>query len=393
MTLRLYRDDPSLLRFSARIREARIVGERRAVLLDQSAFYPEGGGQPGDQGTLGDLRVLDTQEQESEVLHFIDPAAPLPAPGTEVAGVVDGARRQDHLQQHHGQHLLSAAFLRVLQFPTVSFHLGEKVCTIDLDGSVSRLDAAALRSVEAAANATVWADLPVVHKSFTPEERALLPMRKEAVKGDRVVVVEGVDASPCGGTHPRRTGEVGAIAVLRALKWGQEKARVEFVCGARVVRLLAEQGGQLAAAVQALGCGPTEVAEAAARVRANERAQFKANETLSEELCGFLAWQLHDAQPGGPVVAELQRPHPFARGVASALAGLGRVALVAAVEGGRAQLCFARPKGEGPAMGDLVRAALLLLGGKGGGGADFGQGSGEAARVSEALAQARATIF
>src|SRR5207244_11244225 len=160
---------------------------------------------------------------------------------------------------------LSAALERALEAQTISFHLGERTCTIDLDCSISRLDEAALRSAEAAANETVWRDLPVVARDFGPEERSRLPLRKEPVKGDRVVLVEGVDASPCGGTHPSRTGEVGAIAVLAAQKWGSGKARVEFVCGGRVVKIVAEQGRWLAGAAEALKCAVRELAEAARR--------------------------------------------------------------------------------------------------------------------------------
>jgi alanyl-tRNA synthetase len=206
------------------------------------------------------------------------------------------------------------------------------------------------------------------------------------------VVVDGVDASPCGGTHPKRTGEVGAIAVLRAQKWGQGQARVEFVCGGRVVKLLAEQSLAVTSAAQSLGCGPAEVAEAAARTRAAERAQQKLADGLAEELCVLLAKELHAAQPSGPVVALLQRPASFARGVASALSASGRIALVAAVDGGRAQLCFARPKGPGPALNERLKVALALLGGKGGGAPDHAQGSGDAAKVQEALEQARAGL-
>ncbi|HXN82740.1 MAG TPA: alanyl-tRNA editing protein, partial [Myxococcales bacterium] len=231
MTERLYLADPYLDRFRARVVAARDLDGRRALVLDRSAFYPEGGGQPGDRGTLGGAAVVDTQERSGEVLHVLE--APALEPGAEVEAAIDWGRRFDHMQQHHGQHLLSAAFERVHGAATRSFHLGEKACTIDLDCSISRLDAPALRAAEAAANESVWRDLPVVARDFEGEERARLVLRKEAVKGNRVVLVEGVDASPCGGTHPRRTGEVGAIAVLRAQRWGEGMARIEFVCGGR----------------------------------------------------------------------------------------------------------------------------------------------------------------
>src|SRR5712664_1542961 len=265
MTDRLYLPDPYLTRFSARVGSLADLGGRPAAVLDRSAFYPEGGGQPADRGTLAGAAVVDVQERDGAVLHVVDK----PLPTGEVEGVVDWQRRFDHMQQHHGQHLLSAAFERVLEGPTTSFHLGERTCTIDLDCSISRLDEPALRSAEAAANETVW--------------RARLPLRKEPVKGDRVVLVEGVDASPCGGTHPARTGEVGVIAVLGAQKWGSGKARVEFACGGRVVKVLVEQARWLAGAAEALKCAPRDLPEAAKRTAEEAIARRKANEGLEKE--------------------------------------------------------------------------------------------------------------
>jgi alanyl-tRNA synthetase len=410
MTERLYLADPYLARFRARVLATRDLDGRRALVLDRSAFYPEGGGQPGDRGTLGGAAVVDTQERSGEVLHVVDgpatsaasaapeapanPASPTPPPalepGAEVEAAIDWARRFDHMQQHHGQHLLSAAFERVHGAATRSFHLGEKTCTIDLDCSISRLDVPALRAAEAAANESVWRDLPVVARDFEGEERARLVLRKEAVKGNRVVLVEGVDASPCGGTHPRRTGEVGAIALLRAQRWGEGMARIEFVCGGRVVRRLAELGETLAGAAEALRSAPAEVPQAARRLAAEAHARRDALEALEAELAVLRAQALCEAQPVGPVLAALAGTAGFARAVAAAVAARGRLALVAGVEGGRAQLVFSRPRGPGPAMNALLREALLLLGGKGGGSAEHAQGSGDAGRVEEALRAAAA---
>jgi alanyl-tRNA synthetase len=379
MTERLYLQDPYLRSFRARVLEVRQLDGRFAAVLDRSAFYPEGGGQPGDRGTLGEVKVLDTQERDGAVLHLLEkPLAEGP-----VEGEIDWARRFDHMQQHHGQHLLSAAFDK-LSAPTVSFHLGERTCTIDLDAPQARLD---LARAEALANASIWRDLPVVARDFTGEERAKLPLRKEPVKGDRVVVVEGVDASPCGGTHPARTGEVGCVAVLRAQKWGEGKARVEFVCGSRAVRLLHEANDVLAAAAEALKTAPAEVAQAASRVVGESQARRKAADALLEDLATLEAASLKSK--GSPVVAKLARGPGFARAVAQSLAQAGTTALLAAVEEGRGHLVFARPKGaQGPPMGDLLKDALAAMGGKGGGGPDFAQGSGDPAKVDEALAQA-----
>jgi alanyl-tRNA synthetase len=422
VTERLYLADPYLVRFEAQVARQTRLGERAAVVLDRTAFYPEGGGQPADRGTLGGVAVVDVQEQGGEVLHALEG----PLPSGRVEGVVHWARRFDHMQQHHGQHLLSAAFERLLRAPTVSFHLGEATCTIDLDLPAGRVDEKALRAAEAAANEAVWRDLTVTARDFTPEEMARLPLRKEPMKGSRVVVVGQLpendvraqaqpeeagperagglggphppsmtfDASPCGGTHPRRTGEVGAVAVLGARKWG-EGTRVEFVCGARVVRGLAEAGGRLAAAAQALRCSQAEVPEAAARVAEESLARRKEVERLVAALAAEAGERLA-VSGAGPVVARLEPPLSGAAGLKAAAAALvarGRVALLGGVEEGRAFLCFARPKGVGPHLGDLVREAAAALGGKGGGAPDLAQGSGpEAARLAEALDLARGKL-
>jgi len=387
MTERLYLSDPYLVSFTARVVAGTDQGGKPTALLDRTAFYPEGGGQPGDRGTLGGAQVLDVQESDGNVLHLLD--RPL-APGIEVEGRVDWTRRLDHMQQHHGQHLLSAAFERVHGAPTKSFHLGERTCTIDLDISISRLDDAALRAAESAANESVWRNLPVVARDFIGEERSRLPLRKEAVKGDRVVLVEGVDASPCGGTHPVRTGDVGAIAVLGVQKWGQGAARVEFVCGGRVVRLLAEQGRWLKEAADALKTAPRDLPEAVRRTAEESNARRKLAAELERELSRSRAEQMvAESDPDTPIVSTVERAS-FARALSGALADRGAIALIGAVEDGRAHLCFARPKGKGPAMNELLKEALPILAGKGGGSPDFAQGSGDPARLEEALAAARA---
>jgi alanyl-tRNA synthetase len=389
MTERLYLTDPYLVTFTARVVAGADQGGRPSALLDRTAFYPEGGGQPADRGTLGGAQVLDVQESGGDVVHLLDRQL---APGAEVEGRVDWARRLDHMQQHHGQHLLSAAFERVHGAPTRSFHLGERTCTIDLDISISKLDDAALRVAESAANESVWRNLPVVARDFLGEERSRLPLRKDAVKGDRVVLVEGVDASPCGGTHPLRTGDVGAIAVLGVQKWGQGASRVEFVCGGRVVRLVAEQGRWLKEAADALKTAPRELPEAARRVAEESNARRKLSAELERELSRAQAEKIvSESDPDVPIVAKVERAS-FARALSGAIAERGAIALLGAVEDGRAHLCFARPKGRGPAMNEVLKEALSLLSGKGGGSPDFAQGSGDPARLDEALSAAKAKV-
>jgi len=385
MTERLYLADPYLTRFQARVLRTFPVSKQLAVVLDRSAFYPEGGGQPGDRGTLGGVRVVDTQERDGEMIHLVD----VPRwTQDEVEGVVDWARRFDHMQQHHGQHLLSAAFLRVHGAPTVSFHLGEKTCTIDLDFPVEKLGTAALRAAEASANESIWRDLPVLARDFVGEERARLTLRKEPVKGDRVVVVEGVDASPCGGTHPRRTGEVGCVAVLRAQRWGSRAARVEFVCGNRVVQSLVQANETIARAADALRAAPAEIGDAAVRVASEAQARRKRIDGLEAELAEAKADQLIASTPTGPVSVIVEGGMNAAKLVGTAVAARGRVALIGSSEGGRAYLCFTRPAGAGAAMDATLRAVLPLVEGRGGGSPEIAQGSGNVSHLADALAAA-----
>lgn len=397
MTERLYLRDSGLLDFDGEVVRVAARGGRPAVILDRTAFHPEGGGQPADRGTLGGVPVVDVVEADGEILHVVAGEPP----SGRVAGRVDAARRRDHVQQHHGQHLLSAAFEARAGARTLSFHLGEETSTIDLDVPVASLGPAVLRAVETAANELVFRDLPVDARELGAEELARLPLRKPPAKGSRVVVVgdlekgEIEDASPCGGTHPRRTGEVGAIAVLRAQKWG-DGARVEFACGARVVRALAAAGERLAKAGEALRCAPAEVPAAAARVAEEAVARRKETDRLAVALAAVEADRLAAASPGA-IRAVVVPPSPgapaYLRAVAGALAGKGRVALLGAIEDGRAHLAFARPKGPGPHLGEVLRAAATALGGKGGGAPDAAQGSGpDVAKLEAALDAARASV-
>jgi len=396
MTERLYLADPYLAAFEAEVVAERSLHGRRALVLTRTAFYPEGGGQPADRGTLGGARVVDVQEVEGEILHAVEGET---APG-RIRGEVDFARRFDHLQQHHGQHLLSAAFAAGLSATTLSFHLGEETSTIDLDLASDRLKPARLSEVEGAVNALIFRDLAVEARELSPEEMERLPLRKEPTKGTRVVTVREadgsvVDASPCGGTHPRRTGEVGALAILRAQKWGSG-ARVEFVCGGRVLSALRQASLGLSEVAGALRCAPPEAPAKARRLSEEAQEQRKELRRLALLLAEAEAERL--AGKADPIVEELAAPGgdvaAYLRGVGQALAARGRLALLGAREGERAYLCFARGKGPpSPDLAALLRASAELLAGKGGGTAELAQGGGpEGARLAEALAAARGRL-
>ena len=230
---RLYHDDPYATRFRARVAMAGEHAGRPAVELEATCFYPEGGGQLGDRGTLGGARVADVQvTEDGRIWHLLD-GPDLPA--GEVDAELDWARRFDHMQQHTGQHILSAAFDRLAGAPTLSSTLGEEHSVIEV--ALAGADWRRVERVEEAANRVVWEDRPVALHWVGPEEVGRFRLRKAPAVAGRIRVVEipDWDASACGGTHVRRTGEVGAIKVIR---WEKVRGNVrfEFLCGARALR-------------------------------------------------------------------------------------------------------------------------------------------------------------
>ncbi|HEY1011874.1 MAG TPA: alanyl-tRNA editing protein, partial [Herpetosiphonaceae bacterium] len=340
MTERLYFADAYQRAFSARIVARAERGGRQAVALDRSAFYPEGGGQPPDAGTLNGVAVLDVQAEDGVVWHSLE----RPLDGDEVEGEIDWARRFDHMQQHHGQHLLSAAFETVAGLRTVSFHLGAEAATIDLDG---HLGPEAARQAEDWVNHVIWADYPVAARFVSAEELAALPLRKPpAVDGPvRVVSVERIDYSACGGTHPRSTGGVGLLHVRRWERRG-DTTRVEFVCGGRALRDLRLKHAILSGVAGSMSIGLDQVEAAVERLRAAEESSRKQLAQAQEQLLESEGRTLveHAARIRGmPVVRRVfrDRPADHVRLLARAIAAAGGVALLG-LRADKPQLIFAR---------------------------------------------------
>ena len=253
ITERLYFADPYLTRFSARVVAREQRDQRPAVALDQSAFYPEGGGQPADTGTLSGAKVLDVQVEDGVIWHMLDQALEADL----VQGAIDWARRFDHMQQHHGQHLLSAAFERLYELRTMSFHLGTGASTIDL--AATELTPAQAAAAEDLTNQVIWEDRPILARFVTAEELAQLPLRKPpTVAGPvRIVSVPDFDHSACGGTHPRATGGVGLLHLRRWERRG-DVTRVEFLCGGRALRDLRWKNAALGRLATVLSVGAEE---------------------------------------------------------------------------------------------------------------------------------------
>ena len=249
MTDRLYYNDPSLREFEATVTGVERAGDRLRVALDRTAFYPTSGGQPFDTGTLGQLRVIDgVDDNGGTIAHVVENGAL--EVGDPVHGAIDWPRRFDHMQQHTGQHVLSAAFEHLFQVRTLSFHLGVAASTIDLAREMAADEIAA---AEGEANRIVWEDRPVAIRYASGEEAAALKLRKEPVRSGtlRLVEVEGFDLSACGGTHVARTGAIGVIAVgaWERFKGGQ---RIEFLCGGRALERFRRMRDAVTAGVRLL---------------------------------------------------------------------------------------------------------------------------------------------
>src|SRR5438105_6725969 len=288
MTDRLYYTDPYNREFDATVARVDQREGRTIVMLDRTSFYPTSGGQPFDTGTLGDSRVVDVfDEDDGSIAHVVDGALPV---GQAAHGVIDWPRRFDHMQQHTGQHVLSAAFERLFGVRTLSFHLGADLSTIDLARETTPSEIA---KAEDAANAVVWDDRPVAIRFASVEEAAKMPLRKEPVRGGtlRLIDIEGFDLSACGGTHVARTGGIGVIAVARweRFKGGQ---RLEFVCGGRALRAFRSLRDATIASVRLLSVLPEDLPASIERLQADAKDQKRAMIVLQNDLARYRAAEI-----------------------------------------------------------------------------------------------------
>jgi alanyl-tRNA synthetase len=397
MTERLYYQDPYRTAFQAGVVESLLWDDQPAIVLDCTAFYPTGGGQPHDVGTLGRpgssdaVTVVDVVEREEDgaVVHIL--AGPLQA--AQVEGQVDWGRRFDLMQQHTGQHILSAAFIEHLQANTVGFHLSDEYATIDLDRAP--LSAQELADVEALVNALLFEDRPVAARFVRDEEVAALPLRKPlAHQGPvRVVEIPGYDCSACGGTHVRATGEIGLIKIVRSERRGAE-TRVEFLCGRRALADYAAKNALVLDLAREFTVGHWELADLVRRL-ADElkeaRRELRRTRDALLDAEAVALWHEGVALAGMRVVkAHLAgRSADDLKHLAQRLAARpGTVALLGA--GGSAQekgfFTFARSDDLDLHMGTLVRLACEAIAGRGGGRPEFAQGGGpRGERVGEAL--------
>lgn len=376
MTHRLYYTDCYLRDFTARVVE-RSAGDA-TVVLDRTAFYPTSGGQPHDLGTLAGVPVLEVSDTEDgRVAHRL--AAPLPADAAsgEIAGAVDWPRRFDHMQQHTGQHLLSAVFEELFSLHTVSFHLGAESATIDLEGGP--VSPAAVLAAERRANELVFENRPVTIQF--EDARAARGLRKPSERDGeiRIVTIDAYDRSACGGTHVRSTGEIGPI-LLRKLEKIRQSLRVEFVCGGRALQRARADYESLNKVAQLFSASLDETPAMAAALIESARAGEKAQRKLELDLAGYRGKELYAATAPDPdgVRRVTQRTARGSleelRAVAQNFTAQPRAVFLAVLEDPPSVL-LAASEDAGVDAGKLVKAAVTAAGGRGGGNPRIAQGS------------------
>jgi len=389
MTERLYYLDPYLREFDADVVEQTTHEGKVALVLDRTAFYPTSGGQPFDVGTLSGANVLDVVDTEDgRILHVVDRA---PA-AARVSGAVEWTRRFDHMQQHTGQHVLSAAFDRLLSARTESFHLGVEYSTIDL---ARELSPAEIARGEAEANRVVWEDRPVTIRFAGPDEIANLPLRKEPKREGtlRLIDVEDFDLSACGGTHVARTGGIGLIAVAATERF-RGGARITFLCGGRALAGYRSLRDAVAGSVRALSVLPADLPAAIERLQADGKDLRRQIKDFQVKLAGQEADALADAAAAlgeiRLVIASL--PGWDAAGlklIASRIvARPGHVAILVG-DPAPAPIVVARSGGLAHDSGSLLRQLVERHGGKGGGRPEFAQGGGVTSPAADVVQSAR----
>jgi alanyl-tRNA synthetase len=385
MTHRHYYSDAYRREFTATVLERSADGTR--LYLDETAFYPTSGGQPHDLGTLGGVDVVDVVDEDSRIAHVL--SRPIDAAEPRLVGRIDWTRRYDHMQQHTGQHLLSAVFEDLFGAKTVSVHFGPESSTLDLD--VEDLTPEQIVAAESRANEVVGEARPVV---VTFEDAATAQgLRKASERAGtlRVVSIEGVDRSACGGTHVRTTAEIGAVLV-RSSEKVRKTTRVEFVCGRRALRRARRDLEALSAIAKSLSSSLDDAAAVVAAQSERLREGDNARKKLDRELSAYRVRERYDAATPDAsgvrtVVVRDAASIDELRALAQAAFALSRLVVVGALSSPPSVL-LASSEDSGVDAGKLLKERLAAVGGRGGGSPRLAQGSVPDASTVESVVAA-----
>lgn len=380
MTERLYYTDAYQQELTAVVIAKTLYRGKTAIELDQTCFYPTSGGQPHDVGVLNGVRVINVVEEEGTILHVLETDAL--EVGMPVGGQIDWKRRFDHMQQHTGQHILSQAFLQVLEAQTESFHLGSEVSSIDI--SREALTPEEIYQVEDLCNKVIFENRPINIHFVESSEQGALPLRKSSTRPGmlRVVEISGFDHSPCGGTHCRSTSEVGMIKIR---KWERvrKRARVEFYCGWRALRDYRWKNRAIYKLSQLYRVAETEVVTAAEQHLATEEAQHKTILQLQDILLSAEAESLlqeSQEREGIQVICKVlgRRDSATVKDLAKKLVHEGSKRLVfLGFQDKQASLFFTRSPDLPHDMRELIQIAAPFIEGRGGGNPQQAQAGGK----------------
>ena len=411
MTSRIYYTDPYSRRFEASVAKALVHDGRPAALLDTTAFYPTSGGQPFDTGKLFEpgrageeaeagwerrgpfgsaVEVIETIELDHDVVHIL--SAPV-IEGTSVRGEIDWTRRFDHMQQHTGQHILSAAFDRLFENRTVSFHMGSDVSTIDLQREASWEQIA---RAEGEANRIVSENREVAIRFVTSEHAAALPLRKEPAREGtlRLIEVKDFDLSACGGTHVSRTGAIGSILVTAAEKF-KGGTRVTFACGTRALRVFQSLRDAVAGSVRLLSVLPRELPAAIERMQAETKDLRRTLRRFQEALASHEAARLVGVSESGsgPALVIVEALDGWdangLKAIATHIVAQANSAVALFSTASSHPVVIARSPGIAIDATAVLNELIIRFGGRGGGKADLAQGGGFGGDVIDILRTAR----
>lgn len=375
-TERLYFDNPYMKEFKANIIEILPYKDKQAVILDRTAFYPEGGGQPADTGHLNNIPVLDAIEENGEILHIVESAPD----SKEVTGLINWERRFDHMQQHTGQHILSACFDKLMNGGTDSFHLGKDIVSIEIGiDSFTETDAS---RVEKLANDIIYSNIPVSARIVNDDELQSIPLRKKpkVTENIRIVEVQEFDYSPCGGTHVNRTGEIGMIKIK---SWERLKGcyRIEFICGYRALKDYNLQNSITQSLGGKLSVRDFDIVEAFNRMHSDYKSVQKQLQAAQQELMKYEADELlgESRQVGKVKVVSVVlegRSINDAKVLSQYITRNPGYASLMVCKNDTAQVIFARSEDVELDMNSLLKSIFPIIDGKGGGNSKTAQGGG-----------------
>ena len=403
MTTRLYYHDSFLYDFEAEVREVQ-ESPKPALFLDRTAFYPTSGGQVFDTGVISTeneklkvTEVVDTQD--GRVIHYLEAPPKSLQPGSKIRGQIDATRRRDHMQQHTGQHVLSAAFVRLFNIPTVSFHMADDYCSIDLDTPTLTKDQ--IEAAERLANEIILENRTVDIRFVTREEAGKLGLRKlpPAERDElRLIDIHDFDLSACGGTHVNQTGQIGCV-LLRKTEKVRQGWRVEFVAGQRAVATarrdfitLSDVAALFSAHIYDV---PQQARKSLEEIRSLRKQREQAQEELAEAQAAALLAETPEASGRKLVIRTFaDRDRNSLKLLAQKLTRRApNVTALLATTSPQPSLVFAQSAGQPDDMGALMKQTLSKLGGRGGGSKDMAQGGvPNAAGIESAIKDAAASV-